>query len=148
MASAKKAGAFLYLYSSKGRKLSKSKHIMRAKSRFKPATVKEVISSGFHGYLHISYAELVDKLGMPNDCTKEGEWKAADEKVRAEWAFKSIHQKNRMVLTIYDYKEYRRPIEDVNQWHVGIKGDAHQVNLFFIEKGIPSEALEIHKKYR
>jgi hypothetical protein len=121
---------------------------MRSKSRFKPATSKEVIGSGFHGYLHLTYKELVDKLGEPRDCTKEGEWKSMDEKVRAEWAFKSIHRKHRMILTIYDYKEYRRPIEDVNQWHVGIKGDAHQVNLFFIEKDIPPEVLEIHKKYR
>lgn len=136
------------LYSSKGRKLSKSEQIMRSKSRFKPASSKEVIGSSFHGYLHVSYNELLEKLGEPHNCTQLGEWKSQDEKVRAEWAFKSIHRKRRMTLTIYDYKEYRRPIQDVNQWHVGIKGDAHQVDLLFREKGLPPEALEIHKKYR
>lgn len=124
-----------------------TKLIMKSKIRFVPASHKDINHSSFHGYLHISYPELVDKLGMPNDRTKEGEWRSGDEKTRVEWAFKSTHEKRPMVLTIYDYKE-PRPVNEVNQWHVGIKGDAHQVNQLFIEKDIYPAALEIHKKYR
>lgn len=112
-----------------------------------PASNRDTTHSGFHGYLHVSYQELVDKLGMPNDRTKEGEWHSSDNKVRVEWAFKSRSKSRPMVLTIYDYKD-PRPINEVNQWHVGIKGDAHQVDLLFREKGLYPEALEIHKKYR
>lgn len=115
---------------------------------FKEASQKDTFHSGFHGYLHISYQELVDKLGAPHDRTQEGEWKCGDEKVRAEWAFKSTNKKRPCVLTIYDYKEYHRPIHEVNQWHVGIKGDAHLVDLLFKEKGLYPEAFEIRKKYR
>ena len=40
------------------------------------------------------------------------------------------------------------PVNEVNQWHVGIRGDAHQVDQLFRELGISPEALEIQKKYR
>jgi hypothetical protein len=120
---------------------------MKAKTRFVPATRKDTLKSSFHGYLHASYQELVDKLGLPNDCTKDGEWYSMDRKVRVEWAFRSTHPKRPMVLTIYDYKD-DRPINELNQWHVGIKGEAQQVNELFAEKDLYPTALEIHKKYR
>jgi hypothetical protein len=120
---------------------------MQQKLQFKPATFKDTFKTGFHGYLNISYQELVDKLGEPHDRTKEGEWQSLDQKVRVEWAFKSKNKKYGTVLTIYDYKEYR-PITEVNQWHVGIKGDAHQVDLLFKERNLHPEMFEIRKKYR
>ena len=120
---------------------------MKTKTNFIQASSKDTIGSGFHGYLHISYTELVDKLGIAHDRTQEGEWWSGDQKTRVEWAFKSKNKKRQMVLTIYDYKEHR-PINEVNQWHIGIKGDAHQVDLLFRELGIHPEALEIQKKYR
>lgn len=120
---------------------------MNTKTKFVTASREDTMKSSFHGYLHASYQELVEKLGLPNDCTKEGEWLSADGKVRAEWAYRSTHQTRPMVLTIYDYKD-DRPINQVNQWHVGIKGDAHQVNELFAQKGLYPTAFEIHKKYR
>lgn len=121
---------------------------MKPTPKFKQASRKDTMHSGFHGYLHISYPELVDKLGEPHDCSQEGEWKSGDEKVRVEWAFKSTDRERPMVLTIYDYKEYHRPVQEVNQWHVGIKGDAHLVDLLFKQHGLYPEAFEIRKKYR
>lgn len=50
---------------------------MKSKIRFVPASHKDINHSSFHGYLHISYPELVDKLGMPNDRTKEGAYNGA-----------------------------------------------------------------------
>lgn len=131
----------------KGRTLSANKTIMKTKPRFIEASLKDIFQSGFHAYLPASYQELVDKLGEPHDCTQEGEWKSGDDKTRVEWAFKSTNKKRPMVMTIYDYKE-TRPINEVNQWHVGLKGDAHQVDLFFRERGLHPEGLEIRKKYR
>ncbi len=121
---------------------------MKAKTRFVPATHRDTFHTSFHGYLHASYQELVDKLGLPHDCSQEGEWKSGDDKVRVEWAFKSTNKKRPCVLTIYDYKEYHRPVREVNQWHVGLKGDAHQVDVLFKEKGLYPDAFEIRKKYR
>jgi len=120
---------------------------MKAKTRFIPASQRDTLKTSFHGYLHASYQELVDKLGMPNDRTQEGEWISGDGKVRVEWSYKSTHEKRPMVLTIYDYKD-PRPINEVNQWHVGIKGEAQQVNELLAQKGLYPTALEIHKKYR
>ena len=121
---------------------------MTPKPIFKPASLKDTFHSGFHGYLHISYSELVDKLGEPHDRIKEGEWRSMDEKIRVEWAFKSTNKKRPCMVTIYDYKEWYRPTTEVNQWHVGLKGDAHQVHLLFKEKGLYPEAFEVQKKYR
>lgn len=121
---------------------------MKPTQTFIGASLEDTFRSGFHGYLHISYKELVDKLGIPHDRTQDGEWKCLDEKVRAEWAFRSTNPKRPCVLTIYDYKEYHRSIQEVNQWHVGLKGDAHFVDILFKEKGLYPEAFEIRKKYR
>ena len=93
------------------------------------AKPKEVRGSGFTGYLRASYADLVEKLGEPNDCTKEGPWKSGDQKVRAEWAFKIGGAKNPGAITIYEYKE-QQPIEDVTLWHIGSKGKNAAVNAF------------------
>lgn len=121
---------------------------MKPTPTFKPATLRDTFRSGFHGYLHISYPELVDKLGEPHDRVAEGKWQTTDGKVRVEWAFKSTNPKRPCVVTIYDYKEYYRPITEVNQWHVGIKGDAHLVDILFKEHDLYPEAFEIRKKYR
>ena len=121
---------------------------MQPKPRFKQATLKDTFHTSFHGYLHISYPELVEKLGIPHDRIQEGVWCSTDGKVRVEWAFKSTNKKRPCVVTIYDYKEIYRPVNEVNQWHVGLKGDAHQVDLLFKEYGVYPEAFEIRKKYR
>src|SRR5689334_12537125 len=107
---------------------------MKAKTRFIPASQRDTLKTSFHGYLHASYQELVDKLGMPNDRTQEGQWISGDG-VRVKWSFKSTHEKRPMVLTIYDHND-PRPINEVNQWHLGIKGEAQQVNELFAEKGL------------
>ena len=79
--------------------------------------------------------------------TTGGEVLSHPGKEEAAMRFKSKDKKRPMVLTIYDYKD-ERPLNEVNQWHVGLKGDAHQVDQLLREKGLYAEALEIHKKYR
>jgi hypothetical protein len=51
---------------------------MKSISQFKQASRKDTMRSGFHGYLHVSYPELVDKFGEPHDCTQEGGEQSAD----------------------------------------------------------------------
>lgn len=98
-------------------------------SRLVKAKPKEVIGSGFAGYLRIPYRDLVQKLGEPNDRAKEGKWESSDKKVRVEWAFKFGTKKRSAVITIYDYKE-DRPVEELALWHVGSKGNAAAVDGF------------------
>jgi hypothetical protein len=74
--------------------------------------------------------------------SKESEWKAPlDEKVRFEWMFKSVDGKT--VITVYDYKD-RTPFRDINEWHVGGKGDREKIKKFF-KLYLPSGTLEIDK---
>ncbi len=98
-------------------------------SHLTKAKPKEVIGSGFAGYLRVAYRDLFAKLGKPNDRTKEGPWRSGDGKTRAEWAFKFGTKKRSAVITIYDYKE-KQPIENVTLWHVGLKGDQTAVHGF------------------
>lgn len=102
--------------------------------KFIEATRKDVIGSGFTGYLMTTYEHLVECLGEPHDATKEGEWRSGDWKVRAEWAFK-IRGKELTVITVYDYKEVI-PVDKVTTWHVGSKGEPKYIELFFKEKGL------------
>lgn len=101
---------------------------------FIKATRKDVMGSGFTGYLITTYEHLVKYLGEPHDATKEGPWHFGDWKVRAEWAFK-IRGKQLTVITIYDYKEII-PVNKVTTWHVGSKGEPKYIDQFFKEKGL------------
>lgn len=77
---------------------------------------QEFQSSCLQGYIDISYAELVAKLGPPN-CDGDG------YKVDAEWMLKV----DGLYCTIYNYKtgvNYLGPIEgtpvaQIRHWHVG-----------------------------
>jgi len=84
------------------------------------ATRKQTIGSAFADELSISYEALVEALGEPHDCSKEGEWESGDGKVRAEWAF-IFPELDDTVLTIYDYKS-NLSIKEVTDWHIGAKG--------------------------
>lgn len=80
------------------------------------------------------YETLVQAFGKPHDCTKEGPWRSGDNKVRAEWAFKAFHKGKLIVITIYDYKEYRTPVEKVMEWSIGLKGDINIAASFLVSR--------------
>lgn len=80
------------------------------------------------------YETLVKAFGKPHDCTKEGPWRSGDSKVRAEWAFKAWHEGKLIALTIYDYKEYNKPVEKVVEWSIGLKGDIQVAAGFLVSK--------------
>ncbi len=65
------------------------------------------------GYLDISYAELVEKLGEP---TSDGD----ECKVDAEWG---LAFEDGTVATIYNYKDGPNSgggcVEDIRDWHIG-----------------------------
>ena len=102
--------------------------------KFIKASSKDIIGSGFAGYLVTTYEQLIEHLGIPHDRTQDGPWRSSDGKVRVEWAFKSRGKKP-TVITIYDYEE-AIPVDDVTLWHVGVKGDGHVVECFFKEKSL------------
>ena len=104
------------------------------KKVFVKATPKDINGTGFAGYLQVSYEALFNSFSFPNDRTREDEWRSGDQKTRIEWAFKKKGKKP-TVITIYDYKD-PRPFEDVDLWHVGIKGDHKKLEAFFRDQSL------------
>lgn len=106
---------------------------MKTKNRFDAAKPKDVIGTGGHGYMTISYGKLHKTFGRSHDCTVDGPWYSADKKVRAEWAFKSTSKSKPAVLTIYDYKADEL-VKKVTTWHIGAKGDLKAIAAFLEKK--------------
>ena len=71
---------------------------------------KKTIGGYFLLYIDSTYSELCSLLGEPKGKS------SIDGKVRVEWI---IELENKVVFTIYDWKEYDTPIEEVTIWHVG-----------------------------
>lgn len=116
---------------------------MKTKHVFVAANPKDVISTSGHGYMTISYGKLHKAFGRPHDCTVEGPWRSADQKVRAEWAFKSVGRSNPTVLTIYDYKDSSL-VKQVTTWHIGAKGNLEIIKSF-LEKKLGRNCLVEHR---
>lgn len=65
--------------------------------------------TSLQGYVTISYAQLVDKLGEPH--MTDG------DKITAEWSFSA----EGVVFTIYDYKNDTP--KGMYKWHIGGNGE-------------------------
>lgn len=96
---------------------------------FVKAQAKDMNGTSFVGYLQADYEHMFALFSFPNDRTRDDEWRSSDQKTRFEWAFK-IKGKNPTVITIYDYKD-PRPLEDIDMWPVGYKGDSKELEQFF-----------------
>ena len=96
---------------------------------FIKAEAKDINSTSFAGYLQADYEHMFALFSFPNDRTRDDEWRSSDQKTRFEWAFK-IKGKKPTVITIYDYKD-PRPLEDIDMWHVGYKGNDKDLERFF-----------------
>lgn len=105
------------------------RYVRRAMKTFVKAQAKDVNGTSFVGYLQADYEHMFALFSFPNDRTRDDEWRSSDQKTRFEWAFK-IKGKKPTVVTIYDYKD-NRPIEDIDMWHVGYKGDSKELEQFF-----------------
>lgn len=99
------------------------------KNSFVKAQAKDVNGTSFVGYLQGDYELMFALFSFPNDRTRKDEWRSLDQKTRFEWAFKTTDKKP-TVITVYDYKD-DRPLEYVDMWHVGFKGDQKKLKAFF-----------------
>lgn len=118
---------------------------MKYKTSFRKATdQKDIYHTGFYRYIEISYGELIDALGQPNDYTKpDGKWWSGDGKIRIQWAFKNRSKKYPTTLTIYDYKESDRPLDKIKEWHIGAKGDRNKIDEF-LKTYFPTSKISDH----
>lgn len=85
-----------------------------------------VNGTGLSGYIDISYADLVAKLGESTDYFD-------NYKSDAEWV---IQFGNGRIATIYNYKDGRNYMgaegkdkEDIRGWHIGGKGQAVLISV-------------------
>ena len=101
-----------------GRKVGKGagKIVVRIDSELTPAKRNDadLWGTSVMGRMKISYKELVKKLGKPHYGV------SSDDKVSCEWVFSTPAG----TMTIYDYKEYGTPPENITNWHIGGKGEA------------------------
>ena len=69
------------------------------------------------GYISITYAKLIQHFGEPTKIypTDPQDEDYADGKVQVMWVFRI----NKDIVTLYDYKEYDIPKEQVTRWHFG-----------------------------
>ena len=72
----------------------------------------EVGGTSLQGTIAITYAELVDIFGQPSYIPEAG------EKTQAEWWLLFT---DGTIATIYDWKKYGTPVEDVVVWNIGGK---------------------------
>ncbi len=117
---------------------------MESQVKFVKARRADVKGSGGRGRMHADYEALVKAFGQPHDATKEGPWRSGDNKVRVEWAFKAFHEGKMIVLTIYDYKEYDKPVDKVMDWSIGLKGDIN-IAASFLASRLGQYCFKTHK---
>lgn len=79
----------------------------------KKAKDAQTMGTSYRGLINCSYNSLVETFGQPHSG-----W-SADDKVTAAWGF--IIPNTDSPVTIYDYKEYDTPTEEVCHWHIGGK---------------------------
>lgn len=87
--------------------------------------IKKTYRSGRVGTLKATYEEIIEVLGEP--CFGE----SSDGKIRAEWV---IRFDDGILATIYDYKQYGTPLEEVTSWSIGgfsPKAEVHVHSLFY-----------------
>lgn len=68
-----------------------------------------IIGTHLQGRITTTYARLVEVFGEPNA-------EHDDYESHAEWAMRTSAGD---VVTIYDYKQGRVPVEDITSWHIG-----------------------------
>jgi hypothetical protein len=71
----------------------------------------DIGGTSLKGYLHIRHADLLAKLG-------KGVNNSGDGKTRREWELEAQIGGEKVVATIYDWKE-SKPISNVTKWHIG-----------------------------
>ena len=69
----------------------------------------DATGTSYKGTIHTKYSTLVAKFGPAGEGTSDG-------KTQAEWA---IRFENGVVATIYDWKQYDTPVEQVTEWNIG-----------------------------
>ena len=62
----------------------------------------------------VTYEQLVNTFGPPNLGPTD------DNKIQARWAIEFTNQyRDKVIATIYDYKQYGTPVEEITYWSVG-----------------------------
>ena len=69
----------------------------------------EVNCTSLMGYVDVPYDRLEAYFGKPMDMCGDG-------KVQAEWL---VEFEDGKVATIYDWKQYSTPYQEVRDWHIG-----------------------------
>jgi hypothetical protein len=62
----------------------------------------------------VTYEQLVRTFGEPNIGP------SGDDKVQAEWLIEFTNEfDEKVIATVYDYKQYGTPVEEITYWSIG-----------------------------
>ena len=86
-------------------------------------------------YIRISYNSIVAILGKPTITGANG-----GGKIQVEWILEN--EEKTKTISIYDWKEYDTPYEDVNHWNVGGNYSKEESYKILIELGFLNTQLE------
>jgi len=78
---------------------------------------EESVGTHYCGSIDTTYTALLTVFGKPIESS-------VDAKVRAEW---HIQFTDGVFVTIYDYKAYGRPVEEVVDWHIRGRDNSQDV---------------------
>ncbi|MFA6089668.1 MAG: hypothetical protein WC755_07440 [Candidatus Woesearchaeota archaeon] len=102
----------------------------------------EVISgTSYHNLeLHCSLDVLIEKLGQPSYVG------SGDNKVQLHWAFFEFdNDGEHQVITIYDWKEYGKSINQINEWHIGSKNiTKDEIKNFIAKKDLEQYLVDLN----
>lgn len=88
--------------------------------------------TSLQGYINTCFDDIVKVLGEPH-------YRDEDEKVTCEW---SIQFNDGPIATIYDWKEYKTPM-DQYEWHIG--GVSHNA-VEYVKQLFESSGINVNAK--
>ena len=75
---------------------------------------REMLGTSLQGRVHYTFDEMVDLFGTPHYWFEDSE-NPVPNKTRCEWDVVIGNEP----VSIYDYCEYERSVNEVDVWHVG-----------------------------
>ena len=90
-------------------------------------------------YVIANYSRIKELIGAATLLSKD----EGDDKVQAQWIL--TNDARTKVITVYDYKEYKKKYTAVTNWHIGGNYTKEEALIILKELGFTEDELEYNK---